>query len=616
MRSQAKNMIQKWQTTFIEFAKLIFDMCQLSWQSHKTACILLTVIAIIEGCLPIAIAWFTKLIFDLLAFRLNSTFDRDFFLSFLPLLLAQTILLIIAQVAKPGSTFLSSDLQRKLTLEIQSTMFAKLNSFVGIAHFEDPTFYDIQRLGLQGAQQGAANIPKLLPDFLKNIIIIVVFLGTILAFSPILLGLVIIASIPQVLIRFKISRRRFNLANELSLDYRRIFYYSNLLSGPTTAKEIRLFDLGAHFLALLRKRLLKVQIAQKTQERSELTMQLLFDVFTTLLNGVIFIVVVFSAYVGRLSLGDVVLYSSAVNAILGSFTAIIFSISNFGENVLFFKHYKKLMLLPQPVRVVSTGKTVPKLSHGVTLHNISFRYTERHPWILRDLNLYIPAGKCLALVGLNGAGKTTLIKLLTRLYDPTEGQILWDEIDISEFDPQKFRQQIGVTLQDFVRYDISAYENIGLGNVANSGDITQIRKAAVKAGIHETLEQLPKGYETVLSRVLTEDAIGIDLSGGEWQKIALARMFMRDATLFILDEPTSALDASSEYDIYSRFVELIDGRTTVLISHRFSTVKMADVIAVLEDGRVTELGSHDELMGLNKSYARLYTMQSSTLLRQ
>jgi ATP-binding cassette subfamily B protein len=211
---------------------------------------------------------------------------------------------------------------------------------------------------------------------------------------------------------------------------------------------------------------------------------------------------------------------------------------------------------------------------------------------------------------LNGAGKTTLVKLLTRLYDPTEGQILWDGIDIREFDLDDLRRHIGAIFQDFVRYNLTARENIGVGEVAYIEDLPRVVDAAEDVGIHELIMGMPEQYETILSRWLVEDTTGVDLSGGQWQKVGTARMFMRAADFLILDEPTAALDAQAEFETYERFVELVSGRTCVLISHRFSTVRMADLIAVLEDGIITEYGSHEELMARPATYAKLYNMQA------
>ncbi|HYP20531.1 MAG TPA: ABC transporter ATP-binding protein, partial [Chloroflexia bacterium] len=342
----------------------------------------------------------------------------------------------------------------------------------------------------------------------------------------------------------------------------------------------------------------------------EVRWQVLLSVLANVISGIAFVAVVLQALEGRLSLGDIALYSGAVVSMQGALGGIISALASANESVLFYSRYADLLALPEPLPLAGSPSPIAALKSGIELRNVSFRYSESHPWVLRNVNLCIPAGQRVALVGLNGAGKTTLVKLLTRLYDPTEGQVLWDDTDIRAFDPGELRRRIGIIFQDFVRYELTVQENIGLGDVTRIGDESSVRRAATQAGVDDVIGNLPRGYKTTLSRWLAEGESGADLSGGEWQKIALARMFMRQADLLILDEPTAALDAQAEYDLYNSFVELVGQRTCLLITHRFSTVRMADVVAVIEDGRITEYGPHSELLALDKTYARLYRMQA------
>jgi ATP-binding cassette subfamily B protein len=260
------------------------------------------------------------------------------------------------------------------------------------------------------------------------------------------------------------------------------------------------------------------------------------------------------------------------------------------------------------MKVAAGQRRMPaSLKHGVEFRGVGFRYPESDEWVLRGIDLTIRAGEKIALVGHNGAGKTTLIKLLSRLYDPTEGAILIDGVDIRELDPLDLRQKIGVIFQDFVRYHLPARENIGFGQIEAAARMDRIVESARKSGAHAMIEDLPEGYQTMLGRWFHG---GHELSLGQWQRIALARAFMRDAEILVLDEPTASLDAQTEYEIFQHFKELTEGKMAILISHRFSTVRMADRIVVIQGGRIAELGSHEELLRREGIYAELFSMQA------
>ncbi|MCK6540253.1 MAG: ABC transporter ATP-binding protein/permease, partial [Anaerolineales bacterium] len=426
----------------------------------------------------------------------------------------------------------------------------------------------------QGARFGPMQGLHTLTAFFQSTITLLGFLGMLIAFNPLLAALVGLAALPQLWLELKLGRQRFGLAFSLSPDERRVFYYGYLLSDANAAKEIRLFGLANHFLDGLLDTYRKIHAARRRLDLRELRWKLLLEALSALVFSIAFGVVAVQAFARRLSLGDVTLYVNAVRSIQSALSGMVYAIAELNEQALFFKQYDHLMALPQPVQIAPSPRAVPTLTSGIEIRGVSFRYSERHPWVLRNLDLSIPAGSCLAVVGLNGAGKTTLVKLLTRLYDPTEGQILWNGIDIREF------------------------------------DLNRVRYAAEKAGAHETVTNLPQGYQTMLSRAFGEDGTGTDLSGGEWQKIALARLFMRQADLLILDEPTASLDPQAEYATYNRFMELVQGGTCLLISHRLSTIRVADMIAVLENGSISEYGIHADLLAREGAYARLYHMQA------
>jgi len=590
------------------FVAAIFRMSKLIWQAQPACFVGLIVLKVLQGLVPLATAWLTKLLFDLLARSLQGGGIASFPRELLLLLAAQAGLSLMNQTISPVQQYLNQVLEHQLTLKIKTSIYEKTTRLVGLTYFEDSRFHDTIQLAAQRAQQGPSQALNILMTLGQNAVTLLSFLGVLIAFSPLLAIAIGLTVLPQFYAQMKLGRQRFKLAFDNSRKERRANYYGHILTGIPFAKEVRLFNLGEHFLHAFVHLSQEIQQTRRSQQQREMRWQIALNALSGIVASGAFAVVVFRAFAGHLSLGDITLYIYAVMSVQSALTSIVFALSQINESMLFYNQYTTLLALPQslPPQV----RPVPPLKSGIEFCNISFRYGEQHSWVLRHFNLSIPAGQCVALVGLNGAGKTTLVKLLTRLYDPTEGQILWDGIDIRELNPTDLRGHVGTIFQDFVRYALTAYENIGLGDITNIKHNGAVHQAAIKAGVHETIEGLPQGYETILSHWLGENDAGVDLSGGEWQKIALARMFMRNADLLILDEPTAALDAQAEYELHSRFVELVAERTSLLITHRFSTVRMADAIAVLENGQIMEHGSHSELVALKGTYAQLYKMQA------
>lgn len=586
------------------------EMIALVWQSQPLSVFGLISIEIIQGLLPLATAWLTKIIFDLLAQTLQQNVITTIPEILVSTLILFTLLGIISQMIGPISTYLSLDLGRHLKLNVQLAIYKKINDLSGLMPFENPHFYNMIQLASQGALIGPQQVLSIFSGLIRSCITIAGFASILIAFSPTIAIVVLLAAIVRLVTEMKFGRKRYSLVYENSLIERRAHYFGQILSDGRFAKEVRLFGLVDYFLEAYCKIYNEINSSQRKLHLQEMRWQLGFNSISSLIASSIFVIVTVQTFNKQLTLGDVTFFINAVENVQKALLGIVYAVSNLHESTLFFIQYKNLLELQQPIRTVFQTRSVPPLISEIEFHNVSFRYSEEHPWVLRDLNLVIPSGKTVALVGLNGAGKTSLVKLLTRFYDPIDGYITWNGIDICEFDPQDLRYHLGVILQDFVHYDLTVNENIGFGNVQKMNDSLHIQKAASKAKLQKTVEDLPQGYQTILSRWLAEDGKGVDLSGGEWQKIALARMFMRDAELMILDEPTSALDVQAEHEIYNHFVDLVSGKTSLIISHRFSTVRMADLIAVLEEGKIAEYGSHDALMAKGGTYARLYNMQA------
>jgi len=499
-------------------------------------------------------------------------------------------------------------LQNAVSMRIQLMVMEKAAS-LDLAFYEDPASYDL----LRRAQTDSINRPVLMIStafgLVQTALTFVTMIALLVIVSPLLALLALLSPVPAFIADTRYGWRGYNIARWGSRLLRRMNYLVTLLTTDSYAKEVKLFGLGRYFIDRYRLIGNTYYGSQRRQVVRRYLIGFLWGNLSTIATSVTYLYVALQAIVGKLTLGDLTLYTTAAQSVQNSIQGILGGFSGMYEHNLYLSNLFELMettsALPAPAKPVA----VPEPVRGeITFDHVSFAYPGAAENALTDLSFTVSAGETIAIVGRNGAGKTTLFKLICRLYDPTGGRILIDGIDIRDVDPAELRAQIGGMFQDYVTYQATAAENIGLGNLGAIADREAILKASRQAGSDGLIAGLPQGYETALGKWF--DA-GVNLSGGEWQKVALARAFMRDARILLLDEPTSALDAQAEYELFERIHSLTRGRTAVYISHRFSTVRRADRILFLEHGRLVEQGTHEQLMRLNGRYARLFRLQAS-----
>lgn len=577
---------------------------KLVWQTNKWYTILDAALRLVRSAIPVSILYVGKLIIDeVIAMSKGTSTDHTLLWQ---LVAAEFALAILSDGLSRATTLIDS-LLGDLFSNYTSVKIMEHAALLDLEQFEDSEFYD----KLERARQQTTGRTVLLSQVLsqvQDLITMVFLLAGLITFNAWLILLLMVAIIPAFLGESYFNDRTYALSRWQTPERRELDYIRYIGASDETAKEVKLFNLSGFLIERFKTLSNKFYDDNKKLSVKRAGWGTLFSLIGSLGYYTAYVVMIWKTVDGDLTIGSLTFLAGSFRQLRSLLETILSRFTSVSQGAIYLKDFFEFFEIQPKIKTNATALPFPKpIKQGFVFENVGFKYHNSDAWANRHLSFTLQAGEKLALVGENGAGKTTLVKLLARLYDPTEGRILLDGIDLREYDILELRKHIGIIFQDYIRYQMSFAQNIAVGNIDEQHNRPLIQTAAEKSLANLLANKLPHQYDQALGKRFND---GVELSGGEWQKVALARAYMKDAQLLILDEPTSALDARAEYEVFQRFADLTKGKTAVLISHRFSTVRMADRILVLDKGELLEMGSHEELLARNGRYAELFQLQA------